>query len=78
MRYMVEQGQVIESKQKTILSGLLIASRFTKLTSVPIPHLPPGEAISPCCRMNSVEPTLPAAWTVSIGHSGWTMMLMSG
>jgi len=59
MRYMVEQGQVIESKQKTILSGLLIASRFTKLTSVPIPHLPAGEAILPCCRMNSVEPTLP-------------------
>ena len=78
MRYMVEQVQVIESTQKTVLSGLLIASRFTKLTSVPIPHLLPGEAKWPCSRMNSVEPTLPAASTVSIGHSGWTMMLMSG
>ncbi len=78
MRYMVEQVQVIESNQKTVLSGLLIASRFTKLISVPIPHLLKGEAKLPCSRMNSVEPTLPAASTVSIGHSGWTMMLMSG
>ena len=58
---MVEQGQVIESKQKTILSGLLIASRLTKLNSVLIPHFIPGRAKLTCFRMDSIEPTLPAA-----------------
>ena len=61
MRYMVEQGQVTESKQNTVLSGMLIASRLTKLNSVLIPHFLPGRAKLTCFRMNSIEPTLPAA-----------------
>ena len=66
---MVEQGQVTGSREKIVLSWLLMASQLARLTSVPIPHLLPGGAELTFFRMNSVEPTMSAAWTVSIGHS---------
>ena len=78
MRYMVEHGHVIESRQKTTLSGFSLASRLTRLISVPTAHWLPGGASVIVFRMNSVEPSMSAACTTSMTHSGWAMTLMSG
>ena len=75
---MVEQGQITGSRQKTTLSGFCRARRFTKLTSVPTAHWLPAGASLMAFLMNSVEPTRSAACTVSMVHSGWTTMVMSG
>ena len=42
MRYIVEQGQTTESRQKMVLSGFSAASRLTMLISVPMAMTLPG------------------------------------
>ena len=75
---MVEQGQLTGSRQKIVLSGLLIASRFTKLISVPTAHFVPDGASLMVFLINSVDPLMSAASTVSLGHSGCTNTVTSG
>ena len=78
IRYIVQQGQLTGSKQKMVLSGLLMASRLTKLISVPTAHLEPGGASLIVFLINSVDPFMSAASTVSFGHSGCTNTVTSG
>ena len=61
MRYMVEQGQTTESRQKTVLSGFSFARRLTRLISVPTAQTVPGSALVTVLMMNSVEPFESAA-----------------
>ena len=65
MRYMVEQGQTTESRQKTVLSGFSCAMRLTRLISVPTAHVVPLGASSMVLMIVSVEPFASAAWTTS-------------
>src|SRR5487761_2153068 len=72
MRYIVEQGQTIGSRQKIVLSGCSRASRFTRLTSVPMAHTAPAGDSSTTLMIYSVEPFISAAATTSWLHSGCT------
>ena len=78
MRYIVAHGQTTGSRQKTVLSGFSRASRETRLISVPTANFEPAGASVIVRVMNSVEPSMSAACTTSITHSGCTITVIPG
>ena len=56
MRYMVEQGQITESRQNTVLSGCCAANLLTRLISVPTAQAETRRSVGYLRFLYSVEP----------------------
>ena len=78
MRYMVEQGQTTESRQKILCCGILVGEPLHQVDLGADGEGAAGGSGGYGLVMKSVEPEASAASTTGMGHSGCTMTRTPG